>query len=555
VDTIKTVDSVLDQTKLRFSLSARTPYQFENVEDLIDNKDDCLLKFLKDFETNKAPRIAELWSYYEGNNARISRGDRRLSEDMSDVRARHNFGRYVARFIQGYLTGVPITFNYDDGNDEESPIDTKLREVNLLNSEESHDSTIVLHLAIAGVAYELLYRNKEDEVRFVSLDPAKTFMIKDMTVARNPLAAVRFYDIPFSETKERVVILYTKDKIVTYRIDKDAWTKDTVEDHVFRDVPIIEHVNNETYQGDFETELDLIDLYDAAQSDTANYMADLNDAILLITGRMDTGDTDETPEKRLEYMRAMRRARLLQLIPSVTADGKEGRVDGKYIYKQYDVSGSESYKDRIKGDIHTFTNTPNLDDENFSGTQSGEAAKYKLFGLDQVRAIKERFLIKSLRKRYLLIANILSFTNELDGDFKPEKLNILFTPNLPRNVQEEIENAQNLEGVVSKETQLSVLSIVKNAKEEIEKMDKENASLTGYDFEQTATTGLAETDVTTAVAADSEALKALNGAQITSVLSILEQIEGGLLTPVQAKALLVEGLKLDEAVANKIVGD
>ena len=487
MDTIKTVDSVLDQSKLRFSLTARTPYQFDNVEDLIDNKDDCLLKFLKDFEENKAPRIVELWSYYEGNNARISRGDRRLSEDMSDVRARHNFGRYVARFIQGYLTGVPITFNYDDGK-EESPIDSKLREVNLLNSEESHDSTIVLHLAIAGVAYELLYRNKEDEVRFVSLDPAKTFLIKDMTVARNPLAAVRFYDIPFSETKKRVVILYTKDKIVTYSVEKDVWTQDTVEDHVFGDVPIIEHVNNETYQGDFETELDLIDLYDAAQSDTANYMADLNDAILLITGRMDTGDADETPEKRLEYMRAMRRARLLQLIPSVTADGKEGSVDGKYIYKQYDVSGSESYKDRIKGDIHTFTNTPNLDDENFSGTQSGEAAKYKLFGLDQVRAIKERFLTKSLRKRYLLIANILKFTNELTEDFKPEKLNILFTPNLPRNVQEEIENARNLEGIVSKESQLGVLSIVKNPKEEIAKMDQENAAAPIYDFEQTTAT-------------------------------------------------------------------
>lgn len=487
MDTIKTVDSVLDQTKLRFSLTARTPYQFENVEALIANEDDCLIKFLKDFGENKAPRIVELWSYYEGNNARISRGDRRLSEDMSDVRARHNFGRYVARFIQGYLTGVPIAFNYDDG-EEESPIDMKLRDINLLNSEESHDSTIVLHLAIAGVAYELLYRNKQDEVRFVALDPAKTFVIKDMTVAKNPLAAVRFYDVPFSDTKERIVILYTKDKVITYSLEEDKLTQKSVEDHRFGEVPVIEHVNNETYQGDFETELDLIDLYDAAQSDTANYMADLNDAILLITGRMDTGDADETPEKRLEYMRAMRRARLLQLIPSVTADGKEGSVDGKYIYKQYDVSGSESYKDRIKSDIHTFTNTPNLDDENFSGTQSGEAAKYKLFGLDQVRAIKERFLIKSLRKRYQLIANILSFTNELDGEFRPEKLKIQFTPNLPRNIQEEIENAQNLEGIVSKETQLGVLSIVKSAKEELAKIEAENAAPATYDFQQAAQT-------------------------------------------------------------------
>ena len=485
MDTIKTVEGVLDQTKLRFSLTARTPYQFEDVEALIDNKDDCLIKFIKDFEVNKAPRIVELWSYYEGNNARISRGDRRLSEDMSDVRARHNFGRYVARFIQGYLTGVPITFNYDDGEDE-STIDQKLAEINVINSEEAHDSTVVLHLSVAGIAYELLYRNKSDEVRFVNLDPAKTFVIHDMTVLRHPLAAVRFYEIPFSDYKEKVVILYTDKEIITYRYAKDDLEEQSREQHLFGAVPIIEHVNNETYQGDFETELDLIDLYDAAQSDTANYMADLNDAILLITGRMDTGDASETSEQRLENMRAMRRARLLQLVPSITADGKEGSVDGKYIYKQYDVSGSESYKDRIKGNIHTFTNTPNLDDESFSGTQSGEAAKYKLFGLDQVRAIKERFLIKSLRKRYQLIANILSFTNELSGEFRPEKLKIQFTPNLPRNIQEEIENASNLEGIVSKETQLGVLSIVKNAKDEIAKIDAENAPEPLTDSEKVA---------------------------------------------------------------------
>ena len=33
---------------------------------------------------------------------------------------------------------------------------------------------------------------------------------------------------------------------------------------------------------DFEKVIPLIDLYDNAQSDTANYMSDLNDAMLLV---------------------------------------------------------------------------------------------------------------------------------------------------------------------------------------------------------------------------------------------------------------------------------
>ena len=36
-----------------------------------------------------------------------------------------------------------------------------------------------------------------------------------------------------------------------------------------------------------------------------------------------------------------------------------------------------------------FTNTPDMSDEQFAGQTSGEAMKYKLFGLEQRTAIKE----------------------------------------------------------------------------------------------------------------------------------------------------------------------
>ncbi len=42
-------------------------------------------------------------------------------------------------------------------------------------------------------------------------------------------------------------------------------------------MPIIEYLNDQFKQGDFENVISLIDLYDQAQSDTANYMTDLNE--------------------------------------------------------------------------------------------------------------------------------------------------------------------------------------------------------------------------------------------------------------------------------------
>ncbi len=44
--------------------------------------------------------------------------------------------------------------------------------------------------------------------------------------------------------------------------------------------------------GDYESEISLIDAYDAGQSDTANYMSDLNDAMLLIKGDLDSMGLD-----------------------------------------------------------------------------------------------------------------------------------------------------------------------------------------------------------------------------------------------------------------------
>ena len=47
------------------------------------------------------------------------------------------------------------------------------------------------------------------------------------------------------------------------------------------------------------------------------------------------------------------------------------------------------------------------------------------------------------------------------------------TRNLPQNIADEAQTAASLEGIVSKETQLSVLSIVDNVQDEIDRIKQE----------------------------------------------------------------------------------
>src|SRR5690625_4334969 len=154
-------------------------------------------------------------------------------------------------------------------------------------------------------------------------------------------------------------------------------------------------------------------------------------------------------------------------------EGRAGQADADYIYKQYDVQGTEAYKDRVFNNILLFTSIPNLlDDKQGVNHQSGEAIKMKLFALEQKRATKERLFKKSLRDRYRLISNISSIAAE--GEFDVNELTITFAENLPSAVDKEMEWFSKMGGELSQKTMLSQLSFVDNPDEEMEQIEEED---------------------------------------------------------------------------------
>jgi SPP1 family phage portal protein len=227
---------------------------------------------------------------------------------------------------------------------------------------------------------------------------------------------------------------------------------ESVEEHYWQDVPFTEYINNEERTGDFEGVVTMIDAYNKVQSNTANYFQYNDDAILKV---LKLGDVSSNDIRDMKEKGAI-----------ILEDG--GDVD--WLLKQVDDTALENYKTRLREDIHTLANVPHLCDESFGGNLSGVAISYKLWGLEQMCAIKERKFKKGLQRRIELITNIL---NIMGHSFDYRDIVPKFRRNKPENNLETAQIVTMLSNDLSRETRLQMIPAVENVKEEIDKLEAE----------------------------------------------------------------------------------
>ncbi|MFK8254636.1 phage portal protein [Leuconostoc mesenteroides] len=441
---------------------------------------ETLNKYITAFQTNQLPRLKELKRYYLADN-NIKYRETGRDANRADNRIASDWAKYITVFMQGYMLGNPIAYDSDD----EGLID-KINNFSKQNGADYHDGLIETDLSIYGRAYELVYSNNEAQECITKLEPEQTFVVYDDTIAANSLFGVRFYQIKYSSTEiNSFVEVYTANNIYYYKSDMASFTGMSFVDmaeHAYDGVPINEYKNNEERLGDFESVLDGIDAYDLSQSELANFQQDLNDAYLVIKGNPVTGtaepeyqtDSDgeliiddnghpiSTANSSTDAFDKMKAARMLVLDNNNDPDGPT--PDAFYLTKTYDATGAEAYKKRLVDDILRFTFTPDTNDQNFAGTQSGEAMKYKLMGNDNLRKTKERLMTRGIMRRLRLLGNVWSIKNSVSTTGKQEGLynlindvQVKFTPNVPQNDEERVSQLKQLYGVISDETLFSLL--------------------------------------------------------------------------------------------------
>lgn len=395
-------------------------------------------------------RLNKLSDYYDGKQDISNRTFGNPNIPNHKIVANH--AKYIVDIATGFLVGNPIAYSG-------SQVDKILDEYSRMDI-ISHDTELEKDLSVFGIGYELMYLAPVDEgdteVRIKSIDPRGIFVVTDDTVDKNPLFGVH-YQQRFKldgSLNYYLINVYTEDKIFTYHakgLSKGQMTLFEESEHYFGAVPVVEYRNNEERQGDFEQQISQFDAYNLLQSDRINESEQRVNSILFIKG-FTLGEDNLTHDSIIETT--------------------EKDSDLKWLIKEIKEADNEVLRKALLDDIHKFSYIPSMTDEHFAGNVSGEAMKYKLFGLLQLLSIKTRYMSKSLRKRLELMRNIL---NTKGSNIDISDVKITFKPNLPINTNDLASIINQLKGILPLETLIGWIPDIDDPAEQLQKLEEEQS--------------------------------------------------------------------------------
>ena len=397
-------------------------------------------------ENEGGTKYQRLEGYYVGDHdiLRYTKKDKAVPNN----RLVNNMPRYITDTAVGYFLGKPVTYSSQDDAFLQA-----LQDIFDYNDEQDENTELAKTASIDGSCFEMLYMDEDAMIRFVKVAPGSCVMIYE-TGYSTPMAALRFIHSKDRDGNPIKKVEFWTSTECWYFISLHGGPLELTDiaEHYWQDVPFIEYTNNEERLGDFEGILTLIDAYNRAQSNTANFFQYNDEAILKV---MKIGDVQPRD------IRDMKEAGAILL-----EDG--GDID--WLIKEVADTALENYKKRLREDMHLLSSVPNLNDENFSGNLSGVALGYKLWGLEQICATKERKFKRALQRRIELITTMLNIQG---GHYDYRDIDMQFRRNKPQNLLESAQIVTTLSGELSRESRLQLLPTVENVQDELQKLEEE----------------------------------------------------------------------------------
>ena len=411
-----------------------------------------LLEYIKQHQA-QVPRFNELWNQYTSRPPILDFPDK--EEYKPDNRLVANFGKYIVDTFNGYFTGIPVKVSHEKENVNEA--------INYFWRHNDMDDTfseLSKLTSIYGVSYLYVWQDEESNTRVTYNSPFDMFVVYDDTVARNIKYGVRY---KYDEDNILTGTLFTQSEVITFSNDAYGDT----EPHYYPIVPIIEFVENDEQQSLIRPVESLINAYNKALSEKSNDVEYFSDAYMKILGaELDTETIQNIRDNRI-----------------INMDGDDAqKIVVEFMNKPDGDITQENLLNRIESLIYHLAMVANINDESF-GNASGVSLEFKLQPMKNLSGMKERKFTKGLNNLFKCFTALPTNVPASDKDSWVE-VEYRFIRNIPRNIQDEAETARNLEGVVSKELQLSTLSIVDDVQTEIERMEAER-ELPTYDYEVT----------------------------------------------------------------------
>ncbi len=369
-----------------------------------------------------------------------------------DNRLAVNFPRYITETFLGYGYGIPIKQTHPDEAINES-LQTFLSD----NEITDHEYELFKKACIYGHAFEYLYQDEQAQTKMTVCSPLELFVVYDDTMKNRALFAVRYgrHDTGGELQGELYGEVLTRDAIQTFDCGKFVEEFD----NPYGMIPCVEYRLNDERMGIFEEVTGLVEAYNHAIGEKANDVDAFAEAYLAVLGaEIDEDGLYKIRDNRIINLYGTDDAKdiLVQFLQKPTADGTQ-----------------ENLLNRLENLIYQTSMVANISDEAFGNAASGVALAYKLQAMSNLALGFDRKIEKSLRKRYKIFC---SLSTNVSNPNAWQDIEIRTTRNLPKNIAEEAQTASQLDGIVSRETQLSVLSIVSDVKAEMERADAERAA-------------------------------------------------------------------------------
>ena len=384
----------------------------------------------------------ELKDFYTGNHAILKQ--KAKEKYKPDNRLVVNFAKYIVDTFNGYFIGNPVSMFHED-----KTVNDYLAYIDGYNDQSDNNAELSKICSIYGHGFELVFNDENSEIGITYMTPIDGFVVYDNTIQNKPLFACHY---GLNDNDEEVGYFYTREAVYQFATVSGAYTIVEETPNVFGDIPMIEYLENEERQSIFENVKTLINAFNKALSEKANDVEYYADAYLKVLGA-------EIDEKTLQTLRDTR-------IINVSGDDT---LTVEFMTKPSADGTQENLLERLQKLIFEISMVANISDENF-GNSSGISLRYKLQSMDNLAKSKERKFQSGMSRRYRLISN---YPTSKIGENEWVNIQYKFTRNVPANLAEEADIAQTLSGIVSEETQVSVLSIVQNAKEEVQRKNEE----------------------------------------------------------------------------------
>ena len=412
--------------------------------------------FVDSFKQSNLIRFTDLERYF--NNKSMVDLQETTAEFIPNHKVKAASARYITNMATSYFMGISPTWKTED-----EALDEIINAITTSNVDGNYRYKIAKDCSVYGVGYGILWRDEEAHYRYSALNPKETFIVRDATIEKRPILAIRVVTI---NKDVEMIEVYDNDYKWSYTSENGNLTETidsagnaVLESHNMNQLPIIEYKNNLDRTSDFEFVLNEIEAYNVSISTTANDISAFADAYLVLTGYNDTTKAD---------WEAITEERVLPLDP-------EGKAE--FITKATNDTMQVNYRAQLLNDIHKYSQVPNLSDETFAGNLSGVAIRFKLIGLDALAGEKEQMMRESMRLELEAIANhitqrgLLSDTEiKLNSD---DYVTVTFHRNLPQNEVEMAQMLNSLQTLLSDETLIAQVPFVDDVNAEIERKRNE----------------------------------------------------------------------------------